>query len=235
METSHEGRIPSTRKPQGGFAERNGREADPPLGLPFSVQTAGTAGRTIRSPAMADREIVYRLGRFELDPRRRELRRDGVPVKIAHRHVRLLEVLLSHRDRIVSSEELFAAGWDTAVEDNSVKQAVAGLRKQLRDDPDAGSIKTFVGQGYQFIGAVTKIDRKPASAAVASAMVGSYNRLREAHEALATMSLDVVSDAKELIASALRAAPESVGGQIDMAMACILVYEASRIDVEPDV
>ena len=184
---------------------------------------------------MADRDIVYRFGRFELDPQRRELRRDGLLVKIAHRHVRLLEVLLSHRNRIVSSEELFAAGWDTAVDDNSVKQAIAGLRKQLRDDPDAGSIKTFVGQGYQFIGAVTEIDREPASAAVVSAMVGSYHRLREAHEALATMSLDVVSDAKELIASALRAAPESVGGQIDMAMACILVYEASRIDVEPDV
>ena len=75
---------------------------------------------------------VYRFGPYELDSGMRRLIRDGEPVALPDRHVELLLRLLSNAGHIVTKDSLIEAAWkDVAVSDNSVEQAISGLRKAL--------------------------------------------------------------------------------------------------------
>jgi predicted ATPase len=96
------------------------------------------------SPANAE----FRFGRFHLDPVRRVLRVDGAPARLGARAIDVLLVLVRHRDRIVSKDELLDAVWPgLVVEENNLQVQVSALRKLLGPQ----SIATIPGRGYQFI------------------------------------------------------------------------------------
>jgi predicted ATPase/DNA-binding winged helix-turn-helix (wHTH) protein len=89
----------------------------------------------------------FRFGRFRLDPTRRVLLEEGVPVKLGSRAVDLLLLLVQHRSRVVSKDEIFDRVWPRlVVEDNNLQQHISALRKML--GPQA--IITVPGRGYQF-------------------------------------------------------------------------------------
>ena len=50
-----------------------------------------------------------RFGRFRLDPVRRVLRADEVPVRLGARAIDVLLELVRHRDRIVSKDQLLVS------------------------------------------------------------------------------------------------------------------------------
>ncbi len=88
-----------------------------------------------------------RLGRFVLDPRRRVLLDDGVPVRIGSRAIDLLLLLVRHRGRVIGKNELLDQVWPgLVVEENNLQQHISSLRKLL--GPQA--IVTVPGRGYQF-------------------------------------------------------------------------------------
>jgi DNA-binding winged helix-turn-helix (wHTH) protein len=73
--------------------------------------------------------IVYRFGPFELDPTRRTLIRGSDAVWLSDRHMDVLVLLAANAGEIVSKAALIeGARRDVAVTDNSLVQAVAGLR-----------------------------------------------------------------------------------------------------------
>jgi len=89
-----------------------------------------------------------RFGRFQLDSIRRVLRVDGTPAGLGARAIDVLLVLVRHRERIVSKDELLDAVWPgLVVEENNLQVQVSALRKLL----GPGSIATIPGRGYQFI------------------------------------------------------------------------------------
>lgn len=88
-----------------------------------------------------------RFGRFRLDPARRVLLHDDVPVRIGPRAMDLLLVLVQRQPGVVSKRELFDLVWpDLVVEENNLQQHVSALRKLF--GPQA--IVTVPGRGYQF-------------------------------------------------------------------------------------
>src|SRR5712691_12243316 len=100
---------------------------------------------------MMPAEGVLSFGPFQLDPARRRLTRDGEPIALPDRHVDILLLLASNAGRIVSKDALIEAGWkDVAVSDNSIEQAISGLRKTLGSQQDGTPyIETLARRGYR--------------------------------------------------------------------------------------
>lgn len=100
--------------------------------------------------------MVYRFGECELDPRRRELRRDGLSVHVEPQVFEVLVYLLHHRDRVVSKTELLDQVWgDRFVSDSTLTSRLRAARKAIGDDGRSQRmIATSHGRGYRFAGAV---------------------------------------------------------------------------------
>lgn len=98
---------------------------------------------------------VWRFGVFEVDTKREELRRSGVPVKMREQSFRILVYLLDHAGEIVTREDLRRVLWpcDTFVDfDHSLNTAVMKLRDALGDSTSAPLyIETVPKKGYRFI------------------------------------------------------------------------------------
>jgi DNA-binding winged helix-turn-helix (wHTH) protein len=78
----------------------------------------------------------FRFGAFQLDLRARELRRNGVKVRVPDQSVQVLAMLLEHPDKVVTREELHHRLWPngTIVEfDHSINAAIKRLRQALED------------------------------------------------------------------------------------------------------
>ena len=91
-----------------------------------------------------------------LDTDALELRRDGQPVPLTPRGMRLLVLLLEHRPRPVSQRELRDALWpQTHVGYTSLAQVVTEVRKAIGDQPGVETlIRTVPRVGYAFAAAV---------------------------------------------------------------------------------
>jgi TolB-like protein/DNA-binding winged helix-turn-helix (wHTH) protein len=93
----------------------------------------------------------FRFDRTELRPAERQLTIDGRPVVIGARAFDVLHLLIRHRDRVVSKNELLEAVWPgLVVEENNLQVQISTLRKLL----GAAAITTVPAQGYQFTAAL---------------------------------------------------------------------------------
>lgn len=90
---------------------------------------------------------ILRFGQFELRPEQRQLLADRVPLSLGTRAYDLLSVLVEHRDRTVSKNELLERAWSgVVVEENNLSVQVSSLRKLLGES----SIATVRGRGYRW-------------------------------------------------------------------------------------
>src|SRR5271165_6796663 len=111
---------------------------------------------------------VYRFGRFELDTRSGELRRNGYRVRMQEQPRRILVLLLEHAGDLVTREELHHALWpaDTFVDfDIGLNAAIRKLRLALGDRvKNPQFIETIARRGYRFIApvAVFEVDAEQA-------------------------------------------------------------------------
>lgn len=98
----------------------------------------------------------YRFGCFCLDTRRRVLVSGGERVGLSSRGVDILQLLIVHRDRVVTRDEILGHAWPGIVVDPAnVNVQMAALRRALGDHSDRPSyITTAAGRGYRFIGDV---------------------------------------------------------------------------------
>src|SRR5215472_6045874 len=101
---------------------------------------------------MENEEISF--GPFWLDLGRRELRRDGQPVRIHRRALGILCALAEAKGEIVGRDALMARLWPgRIVEEGNLYVHVSGLRKALGEDGEGHSyIVTVPGRGYRLAG-----------------------------------------------------------------------------------
>ncbi|MBN1237910.1 MAG: alpha/beta fold hydrolase [Gammaproteobacteria bacterium] len=109
---------------------------------------------------------AYRFARCVLDPRSRELCRDGQLVPIEHRAFDLLLYLLEHRDHAVSKDELQDAVWPRMIlTESALTRCVMKARRAVGDDPQRQQIiKTVHGHGYRFVAPVASPAAVPSAA-----------------------------------------------------------------------
>jgi TolB-like protein/DNA-binding winged helix-turn-helix (wHTH) protein/Flp pilus assembly protein TadD len=146
------------------------------------------------SPAVAP-PAVRRFGRFELDGRTGELRKDGLRVKLQEKPFRMLEVLLERPGEIVTREELRQRLWpaDTFVDfDRSLNTAVNKVRSALGDAAESPRFVETVGRrGYRFVAPLEPSEAAPSEPSVP--VEGRRGRRRSALVAAGIALLLVVS------------------------------------------
>lgn len=100
---------------------------------------------------------ALRIGDWRVDPVSGEIVRNGEPVRVEVRTMRLLECLAEHAGETVSIDELLNRVWpDVTVSPDSVYQAIATLRRTLGDDPKKPIyIATVPRLGYRMVATVS--------------------------------------------------------------------------------
>jgi len=99
--------------------------------------------------------MVYRFDRFELDLAQQELRRDGASLPLEPQVFAVLALLVEHRERLVSKDELIEKVWDgRAISESALSSRIKSARQALGDDGRAQRfIKTVHGRGFRFVAA----------------------------------------------------------------------------------
>jgi DNA-binding winged helix-turn-helix (wHTH) protein/TolB-like protein/tetratricopeptide (TPR) repeat protein len=110
----------------------------------------------------------FRIGDYVVDTARYRISLGDVPVAVEPKVFDLLVQLISHRDRVLTREELFQAVWDgREVSDATLSNHVASARKALGDSGELQrTIQTVRGRGYQFVAPVIEVVEGAASAVV---------------------------------------------------------------------
>jgi len=103
---------------------------------------------------------AFRFGRFELDARARELRKDGVRIRLQGQPFEVLQRLLQQPGLMITREELRQQLWPdgTFVDfEHGLNAAVKRLRAALNDDAERPRfVETLPRRGYRFIGTVER-------------------------------------------------------------------------------
>src|SRR6202050_4817415 len=105
-------------------------------------------------------EGVFQFGEgFQVDARRRTLRRENQVVTLNRRAFDLLLYLVQNPGKILTRDELLKNVWpDTFVDESSLVQSIYVLRRALSEKPgDNSYVVTLPGRGYQFISPVTVV------------------------------------------------------------------------------
>jgi len=103
-----------------------------------------------------------RFGReFELDLGACELRRAGQSIKLGRIPMALLLLLVEHRGRLVSREQIAEKIWGKGVfldTDNGINATIRRIRLTLEDDSEQPRfIQTVIGRGYRFIAEIEDV------------------------------------------------------------------------------
>jgi DNA-binding winged helix-turn-helix (wHTH) protein/tetratricopeptide (TPR) repeat protein/TolB-like protein len=103
--------------------------------------------------------LAYAFGPFRVEPEKRLLLRDGIPVPLTPKAFETLLILLRNSGKLVRKDALMAALWpETFVEEGNLTQNVFTLRKALGETAhDHRYILTIPGAGYQFTEEVTEL------------------------------------------------------------------------------
>lgn len=114
--------------------------------------------------AVSAQRRVFRFADFTLDLRTRELRRDGIRLKLPGQPFEVLSMLLEHAGEVVTREELRARLWqkETFVDfDHSLNVAINKLRETLCDSSEQPRfIETIPRTGYRFVGPLAESSSK---------------------------------------------------------------------------
>ena len=112
--------------------------------------------------------IVQRFGSFEVDPRSRELCREGIRIRMQDQPLEVLLLLLARKGEVVTREELKDRLWPVGTfvdADDGLNTAIRKLREVLGDSAECPLyIETIPRRGYRFISPVEEDDSRPIAA-----------------------------------------------------------------------
>jgi DNA-binding response OmpR family regulator len=143
-----------------------GDEADRIVGLelgaddyvtkPFSPRELAIRVRNLLrrvAPTAAHARELIRFGTVEVDGAAREVRRDGVPLKLTLKEFDLLWFLVSHPRRVFSRDQLMDRVWGytSALDTGTVTVHIRRLREKVEESPSRPQhFETVWGVGYRF-------------------------------------------------------------------------------------
>ncbi len=110
------------------------------------------------TPSTSSKGRILRFGIFEADLAARELRKNGLRVRLQEQPFQLLALLIERPEDIVTREELRNKLWaaDTFVDfDHSLNTAIKKIREALGDSAvNPRYIETIARRGYRFLASV---------------------------------------------------------------------------------
>lgn len=101
--------------------------------------------------------MVYAFDDCELDTQRIALRRAGQTISLRPKVFQVLLHLLTHRERVVDRQELYAQVWpEQFISDATLESTIRAVRQAIGDSGKAQRIiQTLYGHGYRFVVPVT--------------------------------------------------------------------------------
>ncbi|MEO6604011.1 MAG: response regulator transcription factor [Aeromicrobium sp.] len=125
--------------------------ADDYLTKPFSFVVLVARLRALVRRSAPARPVMLVAGDLQLDPRKREVRRDGAEITLTPREFGLLNFLMRHRGDIVSKSEILQSVWDLNYDgdDNVVEVYIGYLRRKIDQPFGRAAIQTVRGAGYR--------------------------------------------------------------------------------------
>ena len=127
-----------------------------------------------------ERRSVIRFGVFEADLDARELRKQGVKIKLQEQPFQILSMLLERPGQVVTREELQKRIWndDTFVDfDRGLNKAVNRLRETLDDSAESPRfIETLPKRGYRFVASVERTGNAAGESSTAAATTPKIDR-----------------------------------------------------------
>jgi TolB-like protein/Tfp pilus assembly protein PilF len=104
----------------------------------------------------------FRFGRFELDTRTRELRKDGVRIRLQEQPFAVLALMLEHPGELLTRDELRDRLWPEGMFvdfEHGLNAAIKRLRAVLGDNADRPRfVETLHRRGYRFIARVERLN-----------------------------------------------------------------------------
>ena len=177
---------------------------------------------------------LFAFGPFELDPVARQLARGGAVIALPPRQFDLLLLLVSRAGEVLSKDALVEAAWaGIAVTDNSVEQAISGLRRVLAGPDGTSPIETQARRGYRFTEPVTRVVRRTDDQSL-DALLAPHRAWIEGRAALETLERSQIVHAREVFERVLTSVPDSASAHVGLANACVMQFEMTRTDAAPD-
>jgi len=98
-----------------------------------------------------DRETTSRCGDLELDRIRRRVTRAGKPIDLMQREFQILDLLMRHKDRIVTRTMLLEQIWDYRFDPHTglIDTHISRLRKKIEGDGGTPLLHTIRNVGYR--------------------------------------------------------------------------------------
>jgi DNA-binding winged helix-turn-helix (wHTH) protein/Tfp pilus assembly protein PilF len=178
---------------------------------------------------------VLAFGPFLFDPETKRLSKDGEPIALGARQGELLNLFAARAGQILSKDLLIAAAWrDVAVTDNSLEQAISGLRRVLAQASGEACIETLARRGYRFSAVVTRVPRRETAEAL-DPLLAPHRAWIEGRAALETLKHDQIVQARTVFERVLDQAPDQAPAHVGFANACAMQFEMTRSDRTPDV
>jgi DNA-binding winged helix-turn-helix (wHTH) protein len=103
-----------------------------------------------------------RFGIFEIDPEARELRKNGLRVKLQDQPFKILTAMARRPGEVITREELYSELSSHSVYDfkHGLNNAIQKIREALGDSPEnARFIETVRGRGYRFLPHVEVVNK----------------------------------------------------------------------------
>jgi DNA-binding winged helix-turn-helix (wHTH) protein len=179
--------------------------------------------------------LIATFGEFRIDTRKKRLTRGRDEIALSEHQHDVLAALVTRAGQVVSKDALIDAAWGgVAVTDNSLEQAISGLRRALGDSSRRPQIiQTVPRRGYRFAADVTREDARTSDAEL-DALLEPYRAWVEGRTALETLERDEVLRAERAFAALVDQAPDYAPGHRALANACVMHFEATRADEAPD-
>ena len=129
-----------------------------------------------RHMAATTNASALRFGVFELDPARGDLRRSGRIVKLQPQPLKVLHLLASHPNQLITREDLQQQIWgnSTFVDfEHALNFCISQMRTALGDDAETPRyIETVPRRGYRFIAPVEQVESAGVPALGQAALSG---------------------------------------------------------------
>jgi DNA-binding winged helix-turn-helix (wHTH) protein len=173
---------------------------------------------------------VLAFGPYQLDLKARRLLRGGEPIALGPRQFDLLHVFATRPGQILTKDSLIEAAWrDVAVTDNSLEQAISGLRRLLGPE----YIETHARRGYRFAADVTRSEARETDDAL-EALLAPHRMWIEGRAALETLERDQIVRARDVFERVVAQVPEQAPAHVGLANACAMQFEMTRSGPVPD-
>ncbi len=120
--------------------------ADDYLPKPFALDELVARIRVWQRRAAGQAQVLLQHEDVTFDPQKRKILKGGVSINLSPKGLTLLEIFLTHRDRVLSRETLREKlyGWNDDVSSNTIEVHIHHLRAKL----GSSFIKNVHGVGY---------------------------------------------------------------------------------------